>query len=138
MQRLFALFGFVAFVCAGICDRAIADGGQNNVNYSKPAVTSGVVVRIEDNGDLVCREGSGKERQFAKLDRDGEMDRDGEKTSVEVNGREATLGDIKVGMRAQIKFYSKNNGRKKEGTDIDPLPMISINATSSSSGKPEK
>jgi len=120
----------LSIIGAGLlfCNHASADGG-GAVYYSDRDVTGGVVIRIEDNGDLAIRERNGKERNFRQIYGEDE-------TLVKVNGRKAAFDDIKVGMRVQIAYYKKINGRKRDGTDIDPLPITSIKAKSGSE-KPE-
>jgi hypothetical protein len=136
MIRLMRLFTFprtttlVFAVCAGIlcCYHANAES-DGIISYSGRDVTGGLVVRIE-GGDLTIRERNGKERNFEQLN--GE-----DRTSVKVDDRNATLNDIKVGMRVQIVFYNRINGTRRKGTDDDALPMSSIKAQSNSPEKPK-
>ena len=114
----------VLFLGALCCSHAIADGTGSS-SYSGRDVIGGLVVRIEYNGELVVRERSGKQRQFMQI-----PSPDPRQTSVEIDGRKANFGEIKVGMRVQIAFYTKVNGIERSEVDMGPLAIISIRAFS--------
>lgn len=122
---------FVSLLCAGLlcCHHAYAGGKAPS--YSGRDVASGVVA---DSGfsELVVRERNGTERRFICMcERE-----DRPNTTVTVDGRKATFGDLEVGMRVQVFFYTKVEG-KKIGTEDFPLPIISVKAISSPPEQPK-
>jgi hypothetical protein len=110
------LAGVILFCCYQIK----AEEGPAEV-YSVRDVTGGVIVEIE-HVVMTVRERNGKQRTFVTFN-----DSNG-KTRVEVNGRVAEFEDIKVGMRVQITFYCKSDGRKLIDEE-DAFPIISVKAT---------
>jgi hypothetical protein len=117
-------FSAVLFLGALCCSPAIADVTGSS-SYSGRAMIGALVVRIEYNGDLVASDSSGKQRQFMQI-----PSPDPRQTSVELDGRRANFGEIKVGMRVQITFYTKVNGIERSKADMGPFPIISIRAMS--------
>lgn len=121
---------FVSLLCSVLlCCNHVYAGGKAP-SYSGRDVASGVVT---DSGfsELVVRERDGTERRFMRTYGGNRPD-----TTVTVDGRKATFGDIEVGMRVQIFFYTKVDG-KKIGKEDFSLPIISVKAISSPPEKPK-
>ena len=113
--------------------------GPSYADYSGRDVTGGLVVRISIHGNLIVREMSGKERHFHKLSQDDDPPpfRFVADTVVEIDGHGASFSDIKVGMRVQIVFYTRTQGKTTNGTEGDPLGITSIKAKSNSAEEPK-
>jgi hypothetical protein len=129
---------FVVIVCAGLfcCSQAIG-GGRFVHTSSDTSVTGGTVVRKDhssitikelDTNELILFLFIDKEIFFATNTHGVEHFPD---TQVIVNGQTTTKDKIKVGMRAQIVFYS--SGRDKFSGDNF---MKSITAISAGKQKP--
>ena len=122
---------FVSLLCAGLLCCPHGYAGGKAPSYSGRDVASGVVA-ASGFSELVVRERNGTERRFMRMyEREDRPD-----TTVTVDGRKATFDDIEVGMRVQIVFYSKVDG-KKIGTEDFPLPIISVKAISNPPEKPK-
>lgn len=148
MRSFISRSTLVCIVCAGmLCSyQAVAEGSGGRY-YSDTDVTGGLVVGLTSNGNLIVRQKSGKELHFCEAIRiystrdENEEERSEQRSEkisvVEIDGHEASFSDIKVGMRVQIVFYDRTNGRVSDGTDIDPLAIASIKAKSNSAEKPK-
>lgn len=90
--------------------------------YSGQDTTGGVVVEI-DSITITVREKNGEKRTFVLDDSD-------RSTPIKVNGRATKFEGIKVGMRAQIKFNTKMDGKRLSKKE-DWFPIISVEATTS-------
>jgi hypothetical protein len=137
---------FIVVVCAGLfwCSQAIA--GRSIHVSSKTSVTGGTIVRYDyDKKDHLPISITIKELDTNKLIRFGFIKRlnafvyvegsgDAGDTEVIVDDQTATPDKLKVGMRAQVVFYTGKEGLGFEGDKF----IKSVKAISRAKQKPTK